>query len=255
METRTNRPPDSVEFTYSWYREFLDRIADAGYDIRPFAGVGADGPGDGEVLLRHDVDLSLDDALRMARIEAEHGVASTYCLLLTSALYNPVEGDQRDRISEIESLGHEVALHFSSHEYWDAPNRPDDDVLARRITEERVVLDTLCASTPETVSFHAPPEWALDRPLDGIERLDGIRSAYAPAYFGEPTYVADSGQRWRASPPDVSALGASAQLLAHPGLWGDDDATFDARVERSIDRTHRHTDRKTRREFLSAEGE
>ena len=43
---------------------------------------------DGDVILRHDVDLSLDAALRMAELEADAGAAATYFLMTGSVFYN-----------------------------------------------------------------------------------------------------------------------------------------------------------------------
>ena len=53
----------------------------------------------GDLLLRHDVDLSLDAALRMAELEAEAGAAATYFLMTRVVFYNldSHEGDARDR--------------------------------------------------------------------------------------------------------------------------------------------------------------
>lgn len=240
MERQTTQSSETVEFTYSWYQEFLDRIRDAGYDIRRFS----DGVEPGSVVVRHDVDLSIRDALRMALLEADRGIETTYCFLLTSALYNALEREQREQIREIESLGHEVALHFSTHEYWDADEEPPGDELSRRIEEERTVLDALISGTTETVSFHCPPEWVLNR------ELADVRNAYSPAYFEEMTYVADSGQRWRASPPVVDDFGESAQVLTHPGLWSESDGSFEDRVERAVTASSRHANAKAQREFV-----
>jgi hypothetical protein len=237
MEGQRTRSPDSVAFTHSWYRSFLERIRDAGYEFRLFS----DGVGSGDVLLRHDVDLSLEDAVRMARLEADEGVQATYCVLLTSALYNPLEGAQRERVREIASLGHEVVLHFSTHEYW--AEEPSAGELLRRIDGEWTVLDTLVPDPPDTVAFHDPPSWVLGR------SFDGVRNTYAPAYFTEIDYVADSGQRWREQPPSVEDLGESAQVLVHPGLWGETDEPFETRVGRSVAATCRHATEKARREF------
>lgn len=240
MEQQTNQASETTEFTYTWYQDFLDQIREAGYEFRRFS----DDPGDGTVVLRHDVDLSIKDALKMALLEADRGVTATYCFLLTSALYNPLERDQREQIREIGSLGHEVALHFSTHEYWDADGRPDDEALIEGIDEERTVLEGLVPETTETVSFHSPPWWVLKR------ELDGVRNVYEPAYFDEMTYVADSGQRWRESPPAVHEFGASAQVLTHPGLWSESDGNFEQRVERAVTAACRHANAKAQREFV-----
>lgn len=240
MERQVTQSAETVEFTSTWYQKFLDRVLEAGYEVRRFS----DGVGPGEVVIRHDVDLSLRDALKMALLEADRGIATTYCVLLTSALYNPLEGDQRDQIREIESLGHEVALHFSTHEYWQADEEPEDAELDHRIDEERTVLDTLVSGTTETVSFHGPPSWVLNR------ELDDIRNAYNPTYFGGMTYVADSGQRWRTDPPDVDDFGRSAQVVVHPGLWSESDNSFEERVERAVTRSCRHANAKAQREFI-----
>ena len=211
-------------FTYDWYREFLERLRSAGYRFRSFD----DDPDDGGVFLRHDVDLSPRRALEMARLEADAGVSATYLFLLSSPLYNPFEGEQRTNIREIASLGHDVGIHFSTHQYWAKDDPPTDAALRDRVAAERSAFDAVIdADAAPAVSFHIPPDWVLDR------RFDGFRSAYEPALFSEIGYVADSGQRWREDPPRIAELPDALQVLTHPGLWGDEDASFERRIERA----------------------
>lgn len=240
MENKTGQPLTTFEFTYDWYRGFLDRLVDAGFGFRTVS----DEIEPGDAVLRHDVDLSVEKALATARIEAERGIQATYCFLLTSALYNPLERERREQLRAIEALGHEVALHFSTHEYWDADNPPDDATLEERVAEEREILGTVVSTTPGTVSFHIPPAWVIGR------SFDGFRNTYAPAYFSEIDYVADSGQRWREAPPSVPQPSSAVQILTHPGLWGETDGDFEARVDRSISDACHHADGKARVEFL-----
>ncbi|WP_324760554.1 polysaccharide deacetylase family protein [Haloarcula sp. GH36] len=240
MDKQPSQSLTSVEFTYDWYRSFLDRLADLGYEFRTFS----DGAGHGEVLLRHDIDLSIENALTTARIEAERGIEATYCVLVTSALYNPLEGKRRDQLRAIEALGHEVALHTSTHEYWDSEQPPDDSLLESWVERERDVLATVLSERPETVSFHVPPSWVLDRPFDGFT------NTYAPALFSDIDYIADSGQRWRTEPPELPDASHPIQILTHPGLWGESDAEFEDRIEQSISIACQHTTRKARREFV-----
>lgn len=226
-------------FTLDRYRELLDSLRSAGYEFRSFH----DPPSEDGILLRHDVDLSVVSALRMAQVEANMGVRSTYHVLLTSPLYNPFESATRERLREIESLGHDVALHFSTHAYWD--EEPTEDVLVDRIEAELQALETVLAGdVPPTVSFHIPPDWALDR------ALPNVRNTYAPRYFSEIEYVADSGQRWRTDPPIVDSLSKRVQMLVHPGLWGSEDDGFEACVERAIESATSRTRDLANQEFI-----
>lgn len=240
MDQQQHRSQGELQFTYDWYRGFLSDLLETGFDFRTFS----EGAGDGDILLRHDVDLSIEKALTTARIEAEYDISSTYCFLVTSALYNTMERTRRDQIQAIEALGHEVALHFSTHEYWAVDEQPDDASLEAQVDEEREMLGVMCSEPPETVSFHIPPSWVIDRSFDGFQ------NTYGPATFSDIDYVADSGQRWRTSEPQIPDPPASVQILTHPGLWGDTDGDFEERVEQSIaDATH-YADQKTRAEFL-----
>ena len=238
MAEQANQLLEEVEFTHRWYRTLLQRLQNDGYDFRGFS----DALGAGDIVLRHDVDLSVDAAVRMARLEADLGIQSTYCVLLSSPLYNPLEGEYRETLREIDALGHEVALHFSSHEHWSEDEEPTGDEIERRVREERSVLETIVPAT-ETVSFHRPPSWVLDREFDGFE------NTYAPAYFSEIGYIADSSQRWRDDPPAVDDLPGRFQLLTHPGLWGEEDMGFEKRVQMAVTDACNHANRTARREF------
>lgn len=57
------------------------------------------------VLLRHDVDRSLKNALAMAKLEHEYGIASTYYFRYPNTFNRKV-------IKQIYSLGHEIGYHY-----------------------------------------------------------------------------------------------------------------------------------------------
>jgi peptidoglycan/xylan/chitin deacetylase (PgdA/CDA1 family) len=243
MDETTLHGLQTTEFTYQWYGDFLEWLRGRGYEFGSFDGR----PSSGEVLLRHDVDLSVEAALRMARIEADHGVRSAYFFLLTSSLYNVFERPARAQIREIESLGHDVGLHFSTHTYWPKADLPREDELTARVETELSALDTVVEEPLTTVSFHIPPIWVLDRAFEHVP------STYEPQYFSEIGYLADSGQRWRDQPPTARDFPETLQVLTHPGLWHDDDATFEECIERAIvDRCRTSRDMATR-EFIAGE--
>lgn len=229
-----------VEFTYDWYQEYLDHLLAEGCDFRTFHQQ----PVDGSVHLRHDVDLSLTDALRMARIEAERGIQSTYCILLSSPLYNPLDGKNAVTVREIEALGHDIGLHFSTHNYWRPDESPRRETIEQRVRDERRALEIVTEGLSETVSFHRPVSWILGR------EFEAFQNTYAQAYFTDIEYIADSNQRWRGDPPTVSEISSPVQLLTHPGLWGDADGTFEDRIERSVTNSCRTVKHRANEEFI-----
>lgn len=87
-----------------------------------------------EILWRHDVEFSPDVALKMARIESELGVTTTYFFQLHSEFYNILERYFSDMLLKIKSLGHHIGLHFDSHYY----NIQSENDLDKFIRQDRV---------------------------------------------------------------------------------------------------------------------
>lgn len=70
------------------------------------------------MLIRHDIDHDLENAVKIARWEADKGIRSTFCILHTAWYYGRLE-NQRYRhsdflvnsIKEIKEFGHEINFH------------------------------------------------------------------------------------------------------------------------------------------------
>ncbi|WP_435346653.1 hypothetical protein [Haloarchaeobius sp. HRN-SO-5] len=220
-----------VAFTFDWYGDFLDRLCDHGRRFRDYeADLRA-----GDVVLRHDVDWSPERALRTARMEADRGISATYFFLVSSPFYNVVHKPNRRILEHLESLGHDVGLHFSTHQYWS--EEPPESELVARVADERAILTGAGADPVDAVSFHRPPEWVFRRSFQAFD------STYEERFFTDIAYRGDSNQRWREDPPLAGGVPEKMQVLTHPGLWGDQDATFDERLDalctRTLGRTHR----------------
>src|SRR5207249_12226167 len=69
------------------------------------------------VYLRHDVDNSVESAVRMAEVEARAGAVSTYLVMVRSENYNVFTGANVDRLRRLRDLGHDVGLHFTAEEH------------------------------------------------------------------------------------------------------------------------------------------
>lgn len=63
---------------------------------------------DNFVLMRHDVDVSAKNALKIARIEEEFGICSTYYFRTTKKTFVP------EIIQDIEKMGHEIGYHYET---------------------------------------------------------------------------------------------------------------------------------------------
>lgn len=75
-----------MEFTYNAYRGLLHLLRAQGYvftDYHQYAAYPRC------VILRHDIDQSLTEAVRLAEIEAEEGIRSTWFMLPRTDFYNP----------------------------------------------------------------------------------------------------------------------------------------------------------------------
>jgi hypothetical protein len=194
----------SCDFTLAHYRELLAAARAGGYEWRTFDH----GPRSGDVFLRHDVDLSLEAALAVARLEHELGVRATYFLMTESAFYNLDSRVGRAAERQLRRLGHAVGLH-AVHPRAEIDDRFD-----------------------KVVSWHNPEPEFMSQPVDGAVQV------MEPPFFTQGLYRSDSNRRWREGcPHDELAAGAFEwlQLLIHPEIWVHDGATMRETMESMLD--------------------
>ncbi len=98
---------DPCAFDLTHYRELLEAARTGGYDWASFDRP----PRVGDVFLRHDVDLSLEAALEMARLEHELGVRATYFLMTEGGFYNLDSHVGHNAQRQLRQWGHAVGLH------------------------------------------------------------------------------------------------------------------------------------------------
>lgn len=139
------------------------------------------------MILRHDIDTDLAQAVRFAELEAERGVRSTYFVLLRTDFYNPASRESLQQLHRIQSLGHEIGLHFDEKAYPDGT--PEETV--QRILKERGVLSALLETEVSTVSMHRPSRATLDADL----QIPGIVNSYGRTFFRDFKYLSDSRRR------------------------------------------------------------
>jgi hypothetical protein len=166
----------------------LESAAAGGYRFAAFDRE----PKAGDLLLRHDVDLSLPAAVELAELEAEAGALATYFLMTESVFYNLASDEGRWALERLRALGHRVGLHA----VW--PNASLDERF------------------DPVLAWHNPDPPYISEPLEGAVNV------MQPPWFTQGQYRSDSNQDWRSGcPHDELARGEYEwlQLLTHPEIW------------------------------------
>jgi hypothetical protein len=107
----------SCNFGIAHYFETIDAYHDAGYSITPVSDYFQAHISERHLLLRHDVDLSLDYALELALLEKDNDTRATYYILLHGGLYDALGDRGTETIREIKKAGHEIGLHIDTRHY------------------------------------------------------------------------------------------------------------------------------------------
>jgi hypothetical protein len=178
----------SCRFDLAHYRELLDAARAGGYRWAGFDRA----PEAGDLLLRHDVDLSLAAAVALAEVEAKAGAWSTWFLMTRSVFYNLASAEGERAVARLRELGGRVA----HHAVW-----PHVDL------DERF---------EPVVAWHNPEPQYMSEPIRGAANV------MAPPFFDPERYRSDSNQHWRhGCPHDALAAGEFEwlQLLVHPEIW------------------------------------
>ena len=192
-------------FSLDKYKKVISALIDNG--LTPtieWSGI----PTKNTLLIRHDVDFSLDFAYDLALFESELKIRSTYFLMLTSNMYNLISSKNQRLVRSIIKLGHKVSIHFdpTAHENLDD------------FEHEKRLFENIFDVEVDIVSVHRPGPFLDNNNVS----LCGIPQTYNDAYFRNMKYLSDSGGR------DVVPLvyeyldagrSQGLHLLIHPVWW------------------------------------
>lgn len=151
------------EFTYNEYKNILESLSYHGYKCACYDNWNEN---EKSVILRHDVDVSLKKALKMAQFEHSCGVVSTYFILITADFYNAFNKRNRELIRRIKELGMEIGLHFDETMYSSNCN------IIEAIRNEIVVMQQMLNVKIGSVSMHVPSKKTLEANYD-IGKIGG----------------------------------------------------------------------------------
>ena len=213
-----------MEFTYKGYAELLKLLAGTGYVFADYHNYVEQGRC---VILRHDIDRSPRFTLPLAEIEAEHQATSTWFVRLSSDMYNALSQTSRNDLRSLQSMGHEIGLHFDEAAYT-----AEDGTMEELIRREADILANALGSPVSTVSMHRPAQHILNGNID----IPGMVNAYSRVFFQDFKYLSDSRRHWREPVEEIAASGTYPRLniLTHAFWYRDKEETMEDIVRRFI---------------------
>lgn len=229
----------SGDFSYDYFKTILEVIK-LNFEASLFSDVdyilSNIEKGKPKLIMRHDVDVSLKGTLRMAEIEKEYGIRSTYMVIANYnaitdwPLYDIEEETPRDILRKLIELHHEIGLHYVLGD--DELNyNYQNKVIESKICAVREKLKKSIGAPIKSLSFHRPKCTQYKGPLMHCELVN----AYSEELFlpGTGMYLTDSGGKWVDGEPlpKLENYGYRfLQLLIHPIWWGHKHASYNDRL-------------------------
>ena len=202
-------------FSLNGYTHLLQNLTQKGYSFITYDEVL---PQSQNIVLRHDIDNSLEYALEIAKIEARLSIKGHYFILLSTNFYNLFSSKNKEIIQRILKLGHYIGLHFDASIYSTSDNELTILDINHYADNECIILEKLINAPINHISFHRPVKELLNHK----GKIAGRYSTYNELYFSKIGYCSDSGGEWKfGNPLDHNAIKnlTALQLLTHPIWW------------------------------------
>jgi len=223
----------SSDFSYGYFKRILQAIK-SNFELRLLSEAPRilNTIGQPKLILRHDVDVSIKRALRMAEIESESGICSTYMVMINSPLYCVEDKPSGGILRELINMSHEVGLHFNLDDAERNSNCEISTVEAK-IHSACKQLENITGLSVLSISFHRAIEMKF---LRGRSVVCGRVNAYSQELIA--WYLSDSKGCWREGEPLPKLLRPDKpllQLLIHPIWWGEEHMLPEDRLQEFFD--------------------
>jgi len=169
----------------------------------------------GKIFLRHDLDISIQAAEKMALVEQELQISSTFFVLIHCEFYNALDKSNVLSLKNIMAMGHKIGLHFDVHFY----DIKKDTELENHILKEAEILESVLGINVDTFSFHNNNDFTLSCKQ---EKIGGLINVYSSDFKENIGYCSDSSGYWRYERLENVILESRyeiLQVLIHPCWW------------------------------------
>lgn len=207
-------------FTLEHYTHCIQASLEKNYIFHKMSNIDNIINEDKTIILRHDIDTQLDIAVKMAEIESNLHVSSTFFVRLHSHSYNPLCIKDARKIQKIASLGHEIGLHYEP-DYYSLISKSFNDF----IKSEMFFLSAICGNDIKCIAPHEPTRTGIKNIDNNLAKdLGIITQAYDDVLLSKFKYLSDSNCNWREGSWFYHLNRDSYRkmyILTHPYWWYD----------------------------------
>ncbi len=211
-----------MKFTYDAYRNMINLLKENNYSFTDYKNYTNFKK---VVILRHDIDMSLERALKLAKLENQLGVSGYYFVLLSTDFYNVNSKKSLNILNQIKNLGGKIGLHFDEVKY---KLKSKEDYI-KYVTYEIELLTKILGFKVDVVSMHRPSKDFLELDLE----IPNVVNSYQKKFFNEFKYISDSRMQWRENAEEVIDSDKYKQLhiLTHAFWYTDKEETLKDKLE------------------------
>lgn len=205
-------------FSFEDYKEIIRIIQSVGTHTNYADAIGKDK----FIIMRHDVEYSVERAYELARVEQSMDFVSTYFFQWTNNSYNILSRRNLDMIKDMHERGQHIGLHFALN------GMTDMMAIRKQIQKEIDILSEMFGFQITEFSIHRPSKDVLRENI----KLEGILNAYQDDFFTfaekvtadtpvKVKYMSDANHIWRYGYPDEENITGydKVQILTHPFAW------------------------------------
>lgn len=205
-------------FSFEDYRKILSIIKETGLQANYKEAVNREK----FIIMRHDVEYSVERAYNLSKVEDSMDFTSTYFFQWTNNSYNILSKKNMQMVKEMHERGHAIGLHFALN------GMTDMEQIRKQIVREMCMLSEMFGFKVDIFSVHRPSKDVLRENI----KLPGILNAYQDDFFtfaenvtGETPiavkYMSDANHIWRYGYPNEQNILShdKVQILTHPFAW------------------------------------
>lgn len=174
------------------------------------------------LVLQHDVKLSIKKALEFAEFEANIGANSVYYIMVNGDFYNPYCDVNIEKLKMIKDLGHAIGIHYDLSSIKNA--EPETQCL--NIQAHRAILEYALRYEIRSITFHNNgilPNYNLITQLSLTDMM-------CPDVDQRFKYITDDGGEWKEDPIETIMNYQNIQMNTHPVWWGESGHDWEAKI-------------------------